>query len=52
MKPVLLVDFGSTNTKATAVDVENCEILGTAAEYTTVETDINNGLHDAIQVLE
>ena len=52
MKPVLLVDFGSTNTKATAVDVENCEILGTAAAYTTVETDINNGLHDAIQVLE
>ena len=52
MKPVLLVDFGSTNTKATAVDVENCEILGTAAAYTTVETDINNGLHDAIQILE
>ena len=31
MKPVLLVDFGSTNTKVTAVDVENCCILGTAA---------------------
>lgn len=52
MKPVLLVDFGSTNTKVTAVDVENCEILGTAAAYTTVETDINNGLHDAIEILE
>lgn len=52
MKPVLLVDFGSTNTKVTAVDVENCEILGTAAAYTTVETDINNGLHDAIEVME
>ncbi len=35
-----------------AVDVENCEILGTAAAYTTVETDINNGLHDAIEILE
>ena len=52
MKPILLVDFGSTNTKVTAVDVENCEILGTAAAYTTVETDINNGLHDAIEILE
>lgn len=52
MKPVLLVDFGSTNTKVTAVDVDNCEILGTAAAYTTVETDINNGLHDAIKILE
>ena len=44
MKPILLVDFGSTNTKVTAVDVEACEILGTAAAYTTVETDINEGL--------
>ena len=52
MKPVLLVDFGSTNTKVTAVDVERCEILGTAAAYTTVETDINHGLHDAIKILE
>ena len=34
MKPILLVDFGSTNTKVTAVDVEGCEILGTAAAYT------------------
>ncbi|MEF2733589.1 MAG: glutamate mutase L [Blautia sp.] len=52
MKPILLVDFGSTNTKVTAVDVENCEILGTAAAYTTVETDINNGLHEALKILE
>lgn len=52
MKPVLLVDFGSTNTKVTAVDADSCEILGTAAAYTTVETDINNGLHDAIEILE
>ena len=52
MKPILLVDFGSTNTKVTAVDVEGCEILGTAAAYTTVETDINNGLCDALELLE
>ena len=52
MKPILLVDFGSTNTKVTAVDVEGCEILGTAAAYTTVETDIYNGLCDALELLE
>ena len=52
MKPILLVDFGSTNTKVTAVDVENCEVLGTAAAYTTVETDINNGLREAVSNLE
>ena len=52
MKPILLVDFGSTNTKVTAVDVENYEVLGTAAAYTTVETDINNGLREAVSNLE
>lgn len=52
MKPILLVDFGSTNTKVTAVDVDNCEVLGTAAAYTTVETDINNGLREAVLNLE
>ena len=52
MKPILLVDFGSTNTKVTAVDVEDCRILGTAAAYTTVETDINEGLAHALEILE
>ncbi|MGN0400393.1 MAG: methylaspartate mutase accessory protein GlmL [Blautia sp.] len=52
MKPILLVDFGSTNTKVTAVDVDNYEILGTAAAYTTVETDINDGLANAVKILE
>ena len=27
MKPILLVDFGSTNTKVTAVDVETMRFL-------------------------
>lgn len=44
MKPVLLIDFGSTYTKLTAVDVEGERILGTASAYTTVQTDINDGL--------
>ena len=52
MKPILLVDFGSTNTKVTAVDVEDYRILGTATAYTTVETDINEGLDNALQILE
>ena len=36
MKAVLLIDFGSTYTKLTAVDVEAERLLGTAASYTTV----------------
>ena len=52
MKPVLLVDFGSTYTKLTAVDVEAEELLGTSQSYTTVQTDINDGLNDALRKLE
>jgi len=52
MKPVLLIDFGSTYTKVTAVDVEGEEILGTAASYTTIESDINDGLRNALAELE
>ena len=52
MKPVLLIDFGSTYTKLTAVDVENEKILGTAAAYTTVQTDINDGLENGLRLLE
>ena len=52
MKPILLIDFGSTYTKLTAVDVEGECLLGTAAAYTTVETDINDGLAAAQKQLE
>ena len=52
MKAVLLIDFGSTYTKLTAVDVEGEVILGTAQAYTTVETDINDGLHEGLRRLE
>lgn len=51
MKQVLLIDFGSTYTKVTAVDVERQELLGTAASYTTVETDVNYGLENALKIL-
>ena len=52
MKAVLLIDFGSTYTKLTAVDVEAEQILGTAASYTTIQTDINDGLKSALALLE
>ena len=52
MKAVLLIDFGSTYTKLTAVDVESETLLGTAAAYTTVETDINDGLREGLRKLE
>ena len=52
MKAVLLIDFGSTYTKLTAVDLDAEVILGTAAAYTTVQTDINDGLQEALSKLE
>ena len=52
MKSVLLIDFGSTYTKLTAVEVEAESILGTAAAYTTVETDVGDGLNQALAQLE
>ena len=48
MRPVLLIDFGSTYTKLTAVDVDVPRLLGCAATYTTVATDINEGLQKGL----
>ena len=52
MRAVLLIDFGSTYTKLTAVDLDAEVVLGTAAAYTTVQTDINDGLNEGLQKLE
>ena len=52
MKNVLLIDFGSTYTKLTAVDLEKEEIIATAASYTTVQTDINDGLNSGLEKLK
>ena len=52
MKPILLIDFGSTYTKVTAVDVDSETLLGTADAYTTVQTDICDGLDNALAKLE
>lgn len=51
MRKVLLVDFGSTYTKVTLVDLEKEEIIGTAQSFTTIETDITEGLNNAIKNL-
>lgn len=52
MKPILLVDFGSTFTKVTGVDIDQCILLGTARSFTTIESDITIGLNNAVKILE
>lgn len=52
MHAVLLIDFGSTWTKLTAVSLESETLLGTSSAFTTVETDINLGLKKALARLE
>ena len=51
MKPILLIDFGSTYTKVTAVDIDEGVLLGTADSYTTIETDVGEGLRNALEKL-
>jgi uncharacterized protein (TIGR01319 family) len=48
----LLIDFGSTYTKITAVDLEAEEIVGWAQSPTTVAKDITIGLDAALLKLE
>ena len=51
MEAVLLIDFGSTYTKVTAVDVLKPSLLGTATAHTTVTTDVYDGLTLALEKL-
>ena len=51
MKPVLLIDFGSTYTKVTSIDGETGFLYGTAQSFTTVEEDISIGLENALKEL-
>lgn len=48
MKPVLLIDFGSTYTKLVAVDLDQAELLGTASALTTADKDIGDGFQKAL----
>ena len=51
MKAYLFIDFGSTFTKLTLIDIEKEEIIATAKSYTTVETDVAIGYHNAYKDL-
>ncbi|SDI04790.1 methylaspartate mutase accessory protein GlmL [Desulfosporosinus hippei] len=48
MQAVLLIDFGSTYTKVTVVDLDAEIILGTARAGTTIETNIMEGMKAAL----
>ena len=48
----LLVDFGSTYTKLTAVDLEKCEVLATAKDITTIQEGIMVGYNKALKKLQ
>jgi len=52
VKAVLLIDFGSTYTKLTAVDLDSETVLGTAQSFTTIQTDINDGLNKGLSLLK
>lgn len=52
MHPVLLIDFGSTYTKLTAVDTQSRSILATVQSYTTAATDISIGFEKALLLLK
>ncbi|MDR2740353.1 MAG: glutamate mutase L [Treponema sp.] len=52
MEAVLMIDFGSTNTKVTAVDPGRGDLLGTATAYTTVDTGVGTGLAEALEILQ
>jgi uncharacterized protein (TIGR01319 family) len=51
VRPVLLIDFGSTFTKVTAVDLEAERILGRSSAFTTADSDIGRGLNLALDRL-
>lgn len=47
----LTVDFGSTFTKLTAIDLEKEDIIATSKAITTVDTDIAKGYENALELL-
>ena len=51
MSKYLMIDFGSTFTKLTAVDTETEDIIATASHFTTVSEDISIGYHNALNLL-
>lgn len=51
MSRYLMIDFGSTFTKLTAVDTDKEDIIATASHFTTVATDITIGYENALKSL-
>ncbi|MGL4569263.1 MAG: glutamate mutase L, partial [Fusobacteriaceae bacterium] len=52
MKDIYLtIDFGSTYTKLTAIDLANETVMATAKSITTVEDDIMIGFNEAYSLL-
>lgn len=51
MNCYLFIDFGSTYTKVTLVDIEREELIATGKSYTTVETDVTEGYEKALKEL-
>jgi uncharacterized protein (TIGR01319 family) len=52
MRPYLLIDFGSTYTKLTAVDLDGPAVLGTGSARTTVADGLVAGYRQALRQLE
>ncbi len=52
MRPVLLIDFGSTYTKLTAVDLDAPRVIAHAQTRTTADIDLSAGLSKGLEVLE
>lgn len=52
MRAVLLIDFGSTYTKLTAIDLDSLSIIATADDFTTASTDVMIGFEKAFARLE
>lgn len=48
----LTIDFGSTYTKLTAIDLDKEEIASTSRAMTTVKTDVLTGFNEAFKILE
>ena len=52
MKPYLLIDFGSTYTKLTAVSLAEPKVLATSKALTTIADGLLTGYQSALQLLE
>jgi len=47
----ILIDFGSTFTKVLAVDLDRAELLGRSQAPSTVDSDVREGLVEALKKL-